>query len=245
MNDYIPGRNAVLEALKADTPIHKIFVAEGAKEGSIREIIGLAREKGIPLSMVNRKKLDALYEGNHQGVIAAVAAYAYAEVEDLLNRAEDKGEPPFLLLLAAIDSPQNLGAILRTAESAGVHGVIIPKDNSVGINATVAKVSVGAVAHVPVARVANLNQAVKKLKDAGLWVYGGAMEGDKLWQQDLTGPMVLIIGGEDKGIPRLLKENCDFLLSIPMFGQINSLNASAAAAVLVYEAVRQREGGRK
>ncbi len=245
MNEYIPGRNGVLEALKSGDPLHKIFVAEGAKEGSIREIIALARDKGIPIAKVNQQKLNGMYEGNHQGVVAVAAAYDYVEIEDLLALAKERGEKPFLLLLAAIESPQNLGAIIRTAESAGVHGIIIPKDNSVGLNATVAKVAVGAASYLPVARVANLNRAVEKLKSAGLWVYGGDMAGQCLWQQEMTGPILLIIGGENKGIPRLLKENCDFLISIPMFGHINSLNASAATAVLVYEAVRQRGNGKK
>ncbi len=201
MNDYIPGRNGVLEALKSGDPLHRIYVAEGAGEGSIREIIALAKEKGIPITKVNRNKLDALYQGNHQGVVAATAAYAYVEIEDILEQAQAKGEAPFILLLAAIESPQNLGAIIRTAESAGVHGIIIPKDNSVGLNATVAKVAVGAASHLPVARVANLNRAVEKCKAAGLWVYGGDMDGKCLWQQEMTGPILLIIGGENKGIP--------------------------------------------
>lgn len=241
MNDeFIPGRNAVLEALRAGRSINKIFMAEGKQEGTIRQILSLARVKGVPVSNVPLKKLNELYEGNHQGVIAAVAAHGYVEVEDIIALAQSKGEDPFILVLAEIESPHNLGAIMRTAEIAGVHGIIIPKNNSVGVNSTVAKVSAGASEYMAVARVTNLNQTIKYLQDQGLWVFAGDMEGTPMWSQDMTGPLVLVIGGEDKGIPRLLLEHCDFRVTIPMQGNISSLNASVAAGVMIYEVVRQR-----
>lgn len=240
MNEYIPGRNGVAEALKAGRSIVKLYVAEGRTEGSLKEILVKAKEQGVPLRRVNRKKLDELYNGNHQGVIAEVAAYAYADIDDMLAAAASRGEDPFLLMLSEIESPHNLGAIMRTAEIAGVHGIIIPKDNSVGLNATVAKIACGAAEYLPVARVANLVQTTKDLQQKGLWVYGADMEGTELWQQDMKGPILLVIGGEDKGIPRLLLKNCDFKVTIPMAGHISSLNASVAAGIMVYEVVRQR-----
>lgn len=240
MNEYIPGRNGVAEALKAGRSIVKLYVAEGRTEGSLKEILAKAKEQGVPLRRVNRKKLDELYNGNHQGVIAEVAAYAYADIDDMLAAAASRGEDPFLLMLSEIESPHNLGAIMRTAEIAGVHGIIIPKDNSVGLNATVAKIACGAAEYLPVARVANLVQTTKDLQQKGLWVYGADMEGTELWQQDMKGPILLVIGGEDKGIPRLLLKNCDFKVTIPMAGHISSLNASVAAGIMVYEVVRQR-----
>ncbi len=243
MNEYIPGRNGVAEALKAGRSIVKLYVAEGRTEGSLKEILAKAKEQGVPLRRVNRKKLDELYNGNHQGVIAEVAAYAYADIDDMLAAAASRGEDPFLLMLSEIESPHNLGAIMRTAEIAGVHGIIIPKDNSVGLNATVAKIACGAAEYLPVARVANLVQTAKDLQQKGLWVYGADMEGTELWQQDMKGPILLVIGGEDKGIPRLLLKNCDFKVTIPMAGHISSLNASVAAGIMVYEVVRQRRKG--
>ena len=243
MNEYIPGRNGVAEALKAGRSIVKLYVAEGRTEGSLKEILAKAKEQGVPLRRVNRKKLDELYNGNHQGVIAEVAAYAYADIDDMLAAAASRGEDPFLLMLSEIESPHHLGAIMRTAEIAGVHGIIIPKDNSVGLNATVAKIACGAAEYLPVARVANLVQTAKDLQQKGLWVYGADMEGTELWQQDMKGPILLVIGGEDKGIPRLLLKNCDFKVTIPMAGHISSLNASVAAGIMVYEVVRQRRKG--
>ncbi len=240
MNEYIPGRNGVLEALRAGRSINKIFMAEGKLEGTAKQVLVLAKAKAVPVVFVPRHKLAAMYEGNHQGVIAEAASQSYATVEDILAKARSKGEDPFVLLLAEIESPQNLGAIMRTAEIAGVHGIIIPKNNSVGLNATVAKVSAGATEYMPVARVTNLNQTVKTLQAEGLWVYGADMGGSVLWEQEMRGPLALVIGGEDRGIPRLLLENCDFRVAIPMRGQISSLNASAAAAVMIYEVVRQR-----
>jgi 23S rRNA (guanosine2251-2'-O)-methyltransferase len=240
MNEYIPGRNGVAEALKAGRSFIKLYVGEGKTEGSLKEILAKAKAAGIPIQRVPKKKLDALYCGNHQGVIGAVAAYEYAEVDDMLSAAAARGEDPFLLMLAEVEDPHNLGAIMRTAEIAGAHGIIIPKNNSVGLNATVAKTAAGATEYLPVARVANLVQTTKDLKNQGLWVYGAAMEGSCLWQQEMKGPLLLVIGGEDRGIPRLLLQNCDFKVTIPMQGHVPSLNASVAAGVMIYEILRQR-----
>ncbi len=243
MNEYIPGRNGVAEALKAGRGFIKLYVSEGKTEGSLKEILAKAKDAGIPIQRVPKKKLDALYSGNHQGVIGAVAAYDYAEIDDMLSAAVARGEDPFLLMLAEVEDPHNLGAIMRTAEIAGAHGIIIPKNNSVGLNATVAKTAAGATEYLPVARVANLVQTAKELKEKGLWVYGAAMEGTSLWQQEMEGPLLLVIGGEDRGIPRLLLQNCDFKVTIPMQGHVPSLNASVAAGVMIYEVMRQRSGG--
>lgn len=243
MNEYIPGRNGVAEALKAGRSFVKLYVSEGKIEGSLKEILAKAKDAGIPIQRVPKKKLDALYGGNHQGVIGAVAAYEYAEIDDMLSTAAARGEDPFLLMLAEMEDPHNFGAMIRTAEIAGVHGIIIPKNNSVGLNATVAKTAAGAVEYLPVARVANLVQTTKELKEKGLWVYGAAMEGTSLWQQEMKGPLLLVIGGEDRGIPRLLLQNCDFKVTIPMQGHVPSLNASVAAGVMIYEVMRQRSGG--
>lgn len=240
MNEYIPGRNGVLEAFKAGRGFVKLYVTDGKAEGSLKEILAKATEAGVPVQRVPKKKLDEMYDGNHQGVIGAVAAYAYAEVDDMLSAAAAKGEAPFLLMLAEIESPHNLGAIMRTAEIAGVHGIIIPKNNSVGLNATVAKIASGAAEYLPVARVANLVQTANELKGKGLWVYGADMAGTSLWQQEMKGPILLVVGGEDKGIPRLLLKTCDFKVTIPMHGHVPSLNASVAAGVLIYEIKRQR-----
>lgn len=240
MNEYIPGRNGVTEALKAGRSFTKIYVAEGRTEGSLKDILAKAKAARIPVRYVHRKKLDEMYNGNHQGVIGEVAAYDYAEVEDILKLAAERGEDPFVLMLSEIESPHNLGAIMRTAEIAGAHGIIIPKDNSVGLNATVCKTACGAAEYLPVARVANLVQTAKELQEKGLWVYGADMAGTSIWNQDMTGPILLVIGGEDKGIPRLLMKTCDFKITIPMQGNVPSLNASVAAGVLIYEIRRQR-----
>ncbi|MEG1497633.1 MAG: 23S rRNA (guanosine(2251)-2'-O)-methyltransferase RlmB, partial [Clostridiales bacterium] len=240
MSEFIPGRNGVLEALKSGHSINKIFFAEGNQEGSIKQIIAIAKAKKIPTSVVPKNKLNEMFEGNHQGVIAAVASHDYVDVDDILAAAKDKGEAPFILMLAELESPQNLGAIMRSADIAGVHGIIISKNNSVGLNATVAKVSAGATEYVPVARVSNLVQTAKYLKEQGLWVYGADMAGTSLWEQEIKGAILMVIGGEDRGIPRLLLENCDFKLSIPMQGHISSLNAGAAAAIMMFEVVRQK-----
>ncbi|MGI6684286.1 MAG: 23S rRNA (guanosine(2251)-2'-O)-methyltransferase RlmB [Bacillota bacterium] len=241
MAEYIAGRNSVSEVLKSGRSINKVYIARGNLEGSIREIIGAVKDRKIPMQEVERSYLDKLTGERHQGVVAEVAPYEYVEIEDILDRARDMGEEPLVLILAELEDPHNFGAILRTAEAVGVHGVIIPKRRGVQLNATVAKVSSGAAEYVPVARVANLGQAVGKLKDLGLWITGADMHGENtLWEANLTGSLAIIIGGEGRGIPKLLKEKCDFLTHIPMRGKISSLNASAAASVFLFEVLRQR-----
>ena len=242
MNEYIPGRNGVAEALRSGREITKIYIAEGAVEGPLKKMIARAGEKGIPIRRVRRSVLNEMYHGNHQGVLAEIAAFQYSDIDAMLSAAADKGEEPFLIMLSGVESPHNLGAIMRTAEIAGAHGIIIPKDKSVGLNATVVKVASGAAEYLPVARVTNLVQTVRELKEKGLWVYGADMEGTPLWQQDLTGSVLLVIGGEDRGLPRLLREQCDFIVTIPMKGHIPSLNASVAAGIAMYEVVRQKQG---
>lgn len=242
MSDLLAGRNSVLEALKSGRTINKIMIAKGSKEGSTIDILKLARERGIPFSEVDRKILDNLTEERHQGVVAQVAPYEYVEIEDILSAAERKGEEPLVVVLAELEDPHNFGAILRTAEAVGVHGVIIPKRRGVQVTETVAKVSAGAVEHVPVARVANLVQTVEQLKDKGFWITGADMNGESdLWDANLKGSLAVVIGSEGKGIPRLLKEKCDFLTRIPMKGKISSLNASVAGSIFLFEVLRQRE----
>lgn len=240
MSDVIEGRNPVLEALKSGRTINKILVSKGEKHGSLREILKIAKEKGLVIQEVDKKKLDSLAQSNnHQGIIAMVAPHSYVEVEDILARAQAKGETPFLLLLDGIEDPHNLGSILRSADGAGVHGVIIPQRRAVALTAVVAKTSAGAIEHVPVARVTNIVQTIEDLKKKGVWVAGAHMEGNLYTETKLTGPLALVIGGEGKGIGRLVKEKCDFLVSIPMLGQVSSLNAAVAASLLLYEVVRQ------
>lgn len=243
MSDYIIGRNPVLEALKHGTPVNKILTAKGAAKGSVVEIVGRAKEAKVPIQEVERSYLDNLVQStNHQGVAAVIAAREYVEVEDIIDFARKKGEDLFVLILDEIEDPHNLGAILRTADAVGVHGIIIPKRRAVGLTSTVAKASAGAIEYVPVARVANLVQAVEKLKKEGCWVVAADMDGDNLWDNaGLKGSLACVIGSEGKGVSRLLKEKCDFLVRVPMKGQISSLNASVAAAVLCYEIMRQRE----
>lgn len=245
MSDYIAGRNPVLEALKNNSPIHKILVAKGAGKGSVIEIMARARENKVRVEEVERNYLDTLAkDSNHQGVVALVPAREYVEVEDIMERARLTGEDPFILILDEIEDPHNLGAILRIADGAGVHGVIIPKRRAVGLTATVAKASAGAIEYVPVARVSNLVQVVEKLKKEGCWIVAADMDGEPLWQsRGLKGPLACVIGSEGKGIARLLREKCDFLVSIPMKGRVSSLNASVAAAVLCYEIMRQKDQG--
>lgn len=240
----IEGRNAVAEALRAGTPIDKVFLLKGEVDLPLRQLANQARQQGAVLAEVDRHKLDAMSRTHaHQGIIAVAAVREYASVEDLLQAARDRGEPPLLVVCDELSDPHNLGAVIRTADAAGAHGVIIPKRRSAGLTAVVAKTSAGAVAHVPVARVANLPSLLKELKEEGVWVFGTAMNGSTpLYQADLKGPAAIVIGSEGEGMGRLVTENCDFTVSIPMFGKINSLNASAAAAVLLYEAVRQRTG---
>ena len=240
--DVLIGRNAVTEALKAGRGINKLLLAEGDKEGSISEIVALAKERGIIVQSVERGKIEAVAGGfRHQGVLAYVSPVAYVELEDILKAAEAKGEAPFLLLLDELEDPHNLGALLRTADATGVHGVLIPKRRSVPLTATVAKTSAGAIEYVPVARIGNIAQTIKKLKDKGFWVAGADMDGSQnYYEADLTGPLVLIVGSEGKGMGRLTKEQCDFVVRMPMVGRINSLNASVAGSILMYESLRQR-----
>ena len=238
----IEGRNAVIEALRSGENIDKIYLAKGETDKTLGHIASRAREKGIVVVEADRRKLDGMSRTHaHQGVIALAAMREYVTVQSLLDTAEEKGEAPLLVVCDEISDPHNLGAILRTAECAGAHGVIIPKRRSAGLTAVVAKTSAGAVSHVPVARVANLPALLKELKEAGVWVFGTAADGDtRLYDADLKGPAAIVIGSEGTGMGRLVAETCDFKVSIPMKGKLNSLNASAAAAILLYEAVRQR-----
>lgn len=239
--DMVAGRNAVMEALKGSRSVNKLMIANGSTEGSIKEIIAVAKEKGVNIQYGDRSKLDSIARGiRHQGVLAQVAPVQYADLEDILQVAKDRNEPPFIVLLDELEDPHNLGAILRTADAAGVHGVLIPKHRSCPLSATVAKTSAGAVEHVPVARVGNLVQTIKKLKQEGLWVAAADMDGKDYYDTDLTGPLLLIIGSEGQGVGRLVKEQCDFVVRIPMVGKINSLNASVAGSILMYEAMKQR-----
>ncbi len=240
----IEGRNAVIEALRANVTIDKIFIAKGETDATLGHIASSAREKGIVVVDADRRKLDNMSRTHsHQGVIALAAVRAYVSVDDILEIAHKKGEPPLIVVCDELSDPHNLGAVIRTADAAGAHGVIIPKRRSAGLTAVVAKTSAGAVAHVPVARVPNIPTLLKELKEEGVWVFGTAAQGTTtLYQADLKGPAAIVIGSEGDGMGRLVTEQCDFTVSIPMFGAINSLNASAAAAVLLYEAVRQRHG---
>ena len=241
-DDVLVGRNAVTEALKSGRGINKLWIASGDREGSVSEIAALAKERGIVVQYVERAKIEALAGGHrHQGVLAYVAPVPYAELDDILKAAEEKGEAPFLVLLDELEDPHNLGALLRTADATGVHGILIPKRRSVSLIATVAKTSAGAVEYVPVARIGNIAQTLKKLKEKGFWVAGADMDGEKAYYEaDLTGPLVLVVGSEGRGMSRLTKEACDFIVSMPMVGRINSLNASVAGSILMYESMRQR-----
>ena len=241
MNDKIIGRNPVLEAIRSGRSVDKILVKKGKYEGSIVPIIKKAKDAGIIIQEVERAKLDQIAEGeNHQGVIAYVSAYDYVSVKDILDKAREKNEPPFVIICDKITDPHNLGAILRTANCVGAHGVIIPKRNSVGLNSVVAETSAGAVEYTPVAKVTNIANTIDSLKDEGLWIAAADMDGQEMYDIDLKGSLGLVIGSEGEGISRLVREKCDFIASIPMAGEINSLNASVAAGVLMYEALRQR-----
>lgn len=241
MSDKIIGRNPVSEAIKSGREIDKIMVKKGEIEGSLRPIIKKARDMGITVIEADKNKLDQIAEGgNHQGVIAYCAAHDYASLDDIFKNAEEKGKPPFIVILDKITDPHNLGSIIRTANCAGVHGIIIPKRGSVGLSEVVAKTSAGAIEYVPVCKVTNIAQTIDILKDRGVWVAGAEAGGDTMYKTDLSGSMALVIGSEGEGISRLVKEKCDFLVEIPMFGDVNSLNASVAAAVLMYEVVRRR-----
>ena len=238
--DIGAGRNAELELLKSDKDINKIYVSRGERHGSINEIIARAKEKRVVLVEVETSKIDNMAE-NHQGVVAVVPPFNYSEVEDILDLAKERNEDPFILILDGIEDPHNLGSIIRTAETAGVHGIIIPKRRNVAVNSTVSKVSTGATAYVKVARVNNLNETIRKLKDSGLWVIGTDGDADTLYyNQDLKGPLAIIVGSEGYGMSKLVKENADILIKIPMKGNITSLNASVSAGIVIYEAVKQR-----
>ena len=239
--NIIEGRNAVLEAFRSGKPIDKLFVLDGCQDGPIRTIVREAKKHDTILQFVTKERLSQISEtGRHQGVIAYAAAYEYADVEDMLKLAESKGEDPFLILLDNIEDPHNLGAIIRTANLAGAHGVIIPKRRAVGLTATVANTSAGALNYTPVAKVTNLAKTMESLKEKGLWFVCADMGGEEMYDLNLTGPIGLIIGNEGEGVSRLVKETCDFTARIPMNGDIDSLNASVAAGVLAYEIVRQR-----
>ena len=239
----IEGRNAVLEAYRAGKTIDKLYVQDGVKDGPIQSIIREAKKQDTIVNFVSRERLNQMSEeGHHQGVIAHAAAYEYAEVEDILKAAEEKGEPPFIFLLDGIEDPHNLGAIIRTANLAGAHGVIIPKRRASGLTAVVAKTSAGALNYTPVAKVTNLAATIEELKEKGLWFVCADMNGELMYRLNLKGPVGLVIGGEGDGVGRLVREKCDMVASIPMKGNIASLNASVAAGVLAYEIVRQRLG---
>ena len=240
--ELIAGRNAVIEALRAKKPIDKIFVLDGCQDGPIRTIVREAKKTDAILKFVDKERLNQLTNEHHQGVVAIVAAYEYGTIEDLFKRAEEKGEDPFFILLDGIEDPHNLGAIIRTANLAGAHGVIIPKHRAVGITPTVAKTSAGAINYTPVVKVTNIGKTMDELKERGMWFACADMDGEVIYRQNLTGSIGLVIGNEGSGVSRLVKEKCDFISSIPMKGDIDSLNASVAAGVLAFEVVRQRLG---
>ncbi len=241
-NEIVEGRNAVIEALRAGRAIDKIFIAKGDVDKTLGHIASKARDKGIVVVECDRKKLDFMSQTHaHQGVIALCAVREYCTVEDIFAVAEERGEKPFVIVCDEISDPHNLGAIIRSAECAGAHGVIIPKRRSAGLTAIVDKSSAGAAEHMAIARVPNIPAAIKELKDRGLWVYGTAADGQSdLWHTDFTGSVALVIGSEGDGMGRLVRESCDFIVSLPMKGQVSSLNASAAAAIVMYEVLRQR-----
>ena len=240
--DQVEGRNAVIELLESGRDINKIFILEGEHHGSINKIIAMAKERKIVLTMVNKTKLNQMTQTeNNQGVIAIVPPFDYCEVEDILENSKQREEKPFILILDGIEDPHNLGSIIRTAETAGVHGIIIPKRRSASVNSTVSKVSAGAVEHMKIARVNNINETIRYLKENDVWICGTDMDAKKYYyQEDYKGPIAIVIGSEGFGMSRLVKENCDFLVKIPMKGKITSLNASVSAGIVIYEAVKQR-----
>lgn len=243
-DNIIIGRNPIIEALKSGREIDKILLQEGA-EGSAMKINALAKERGIPVLKTEKTTLDRLAEGGtHQGVVAYISAYRYKDVEDIFAKADAAGEAPFVIILDNIEDPHNLGAIMRTAECAGAHGIIIPKRNACGLTETVAKTSAGAIEYVPCVRVTNLVRTINELKDKGFWIAACDMGGQEYYKADLKGKLAVVVGSEGKGISKLVKENCDFIVSMPMVGKITSLNASNAAAVLMYEVRKQRDGQR-
>ena len=241
MSEQIEGRNAVLEAFRSGKCVDKLFILDGCQDGPVRTIAREARKTDTIINYVSKERLDQLSETHaHQGVIAQVAAYDYSTVDEILARAEEKGEAPFLIILDNVEDPHNLGAIIRTANLAGAHGVIIPKRRAVGLTSTVAKTSAGAINYTPVAKVTNIVRTIEELKEKGIWFVCADMGGETMYDLDLTGPIGLVIGNEGEGVSRLVREACDFTASIPMKGDIDSLNASVAAGVLAYEIVRQR-----
>lgn len=242
----IEGRNAVAEALKAGKEIDKLFVQDGIADNHVKSLVAKIRKSDAIISYVSKERLNQMSEtGNHQGIIAYVAAYHYAELEDVLQKAKEKGEDPFLILLDGIEDPHNLGAIIRTANLAGAHGVIIPKHRAAGLTAVVARTSAGALNYTPVVKVTNMAQTIEELKKEGIWFVCADMDGEEMYRQNLTGPMGLVIGNEGEGVSRLVREKCDFITSIPMQGDIDSLNASVATGVLAFEIVRQRRFAKK
>ena len=241
--DIIYGRNTVVEAIRSGRTIDKIFAQKGEREGSIIRILGMARDKGITVVEAEKAKLDSMTQSApHQGIVALTTSFTYCEVDDILAYAEEKGEKPFILIIDGINDPGNLGAIIRTANASGVHGIILPKRNCCGLTSTVYKAAAGACEYAKIARVVNITSAIEELKEKGVWIYGtdGAAEND-IYQTDLTGALAIVLGDEGSGISRLVKEHCDYLIKIPMFGQITSLNISVAGAVTMYEAVRQKQ----
>ncbi|WP_404406724.1 23S rRNA (guanosine(2251)-2'-O)-methyltransferase RlmB [Jeotgalibacillus malaysiensis] len=239
--EFIGGKNPVLEALRAGREINKIWIGEGSQKGQMQQVIQLAKEANVLVQFVPKKKIDQLMDGQHQGVVASIAAYEYAELDDVFALAEKKGEDPFIMILDELEDPHNLGSIMRTADAVGVHGIIIPKRRAVGLTATVAKASTGAIEHVPVVRVTNLSRTLDELKDKGLWIAGTDAKGSDDYRRfDGTMPVGLIIGSEGKGMSRILRDKCDFLIHLPMSGHVTSLNASVAASILMYEIYRCR-----
>lgn len=239
--DYIIGKNPVMEALRSERDINKILIAESSQRGQMQQLIQLAKEANVIVQFVPKKKIDQISDENHQGVLAYVAAYQYAEMDDLFAAAEKKNESPFFLLLDEIEDPHNLGSIMRTADAVGAHGIIIPKRRAVGLTATVAKASTGAIEHIPVVRVTNMARTIDELKERGIWIAGTDASGKQDYRQfDGTLPLGLVIGSEGKGMGRLVRDKCDFLINLPMAGKVTSLNASVAAALLMYEVYRRR-----
>ena len=238
--EIIAGKNPVLEALRSGRDMNKVWIAEGVKKSGVNELLDLARERGVIVQFVPKKKVDQLSSANHQGIVASVAAYKYAELEDLFAAAAHKQEDPFFLILDELEDPHNLGSIIRTAELSGAHGIIIPKRRNVGLTPVVYKAAAGALEHMLVAKVTNINSTIEALKKNNIWVYGAHMEGESCITADLSGAVALVIGSEGKGISKLTKEKCDKLIKIPMVGEINSLNASVAAGIIMYEVMKTR-----
>jgi 23S rRNA (guanosine2251-2'-O)-methyltransferase len=235
------GRNAVRELLTGGRDVDKLYITSGEKEGSINQLLGIAAERGIPITECDRTRLDTIAKGGrHQGIIAIAAERNYSSIEEIIGYANEKGEPPFIVVCDGVEDPHNLGAIIRSAECSGAHGIIIPKRRAVGLTATVAKSSAGALEHMRVAKVTNLASAIDELKERGLWIYAADMDGSTYYKTDMKGATALVLGSEGFGISRLVKEKCDFIVSIPLYGQVNSMNVSCAAAVLLAEVARQR-----